>query len=194
MSVSIAISKRRTPKARHKLQIESIGFTAFWTFSGAGTCCGYQSAGLSIERERKRETTTTTTTNRSLSDSVAVKSGFPLLFLFQVSVLAKEQLLEVFVSPPPSGLWDSNLFGCKGGCTGFLNPLGSGGTCFFSCFTKEKVSVTSSIHKAKLWMRALLTLASVFLQNTFSITARLFALPIICRITEQPDSSSFHPL
>jgi hypothetical protein len=52
MSVSIAISKRRTPKARHKLQIESIGFTAFWTFSGAGTCCGYQSAGLSRERER----------------------------------------------------------------------------------------------------------------------------------------------
>jgi hypothetical protein len=52
MSVSIAISKRRTPKARHKLQIESVGFTAFWTFSGAGTCCGYQSAGLSRERER----------------------------------------------------------------------------------------------------------------------------------------------
>ncbi len=94
MSVSIAISKRRTPKARHKLQIERIGFTAFWTFSGAGTCCGYQSADLSRARERER------TTNRSLSDSVAVKSGFPLVFLFQVSVLAKEQLLEVLVSPP----------------------------------------------------------------------------------------------
>jgi hypothetical protein len=55
MSVSIAISKRRTPKARHKLQIERIVFTAFWTFSGAGTCCGYQSADLSRERERERE-------------------------------------------------------------------------------------------------------------------------------------------
>jgi hypothetical protein len=75
-----------------------------------------------------------------------------------------------------------------------LNPLGSGGTCLFSCFTREKVSVTNSTHKAKFWMRALLTLASVFLQNTFSITARLFALPIICRITQQPESSSLHPL
>jgi hypothetical protein len=47
--------------------------------------------------------------------------------------------------PPPSGLWDSILFGCKGGCAGFLNPLGSGGTCLFSCLTKEKVSVTNSL-------------------------------------------------
>lgn len=107
MSVSIAISKRRTPKARHKLQIESVGFTAFWTFSGAGTCCGYQSAGLSRERERE---TTTTTTNRSLSDSVAVKSGFPLFFLFRVSVLAKEQLLEVFVSRPPPRASETQFF------------------------------------------------------------------------------------
>jgi hypothetical protein len=54
MSVSIAISKRRTPKARHKLQIESKVLQHFGLFPEQGLAAA-TSLLVSLERERERE-------------------------------------------------------------------------------------------------------------------------------------------